>query len=129
MKIGLSLSRCVRDIFQGKVDESEVLVIITRTDINPHNDNHWNEIWEGYTQGGFSHPEWFDMISDNDDVRRLVIRLYDCGKIHQPRQFNAHPPRMPYYWLDCVVPIEDIEELPAVKAAWEHYQIVANLCS
>lgn len=129
MKIGLSLSRCVRDIFQGKVDESEVLVIITRTDINPHNDNHWNEIWEGYTQGGFSHPEWFDMISDNDDVRRLVIRLYDCGKIHQPRQFNAHPPRMPYYWLDCVVPIEDIEELPAVKAAWEHYQILANLCS
>lgn len=129
MKIGLSLSRCVRDIFQGKVDESEVLVIVARTDIDPHNDNHWNAIWEGYTRGGFSHPEWRDMISENDDVRRLVIRLYDCGKIHQPRQFNAHPPRMPYYWLDCVVPIEDIEELPAVKAAWEHYQIVANLCS
>lgn len=129
MKIGLSLSRCVRDIFQGKVDESEVLVIVARTDIDPHNDNHWNAIWEGYTRGGFSHPEWRDMISENDDVRRLVIRLYDCGKIHQPRQFNAHPPRMPYYWLDCVVPIEDIEELPAVKAAWEHYQIIANLCS
>ena len=129
MKIGLSLSRCVRDIFQGKVDESEVLVIVARTDIDPHNDNHWNEIWEGYTRGGFSHPEWRDMISENDDVRRLVIRLYDCGKIHQPRQFEAHPPRLPYYWLDCVVPIEDIEELPAVKAAWEHYQIVANLCS
>ena len=129
MKIGLSLSRCVRDIFQGKVDESEVLVIVARTDIDPHNDNHWNAIWEGYTQGGFSQPEWRDMISDNDDVRRLVIRLYDCGKIHQPRQFNAHPPKMPYYWLDCVVPLEDIEELPAVKAAWEHYQIVANLCS
>ena len=123
------MSRCVRDIFQGKVDESEVLVIVARTDIDPHNDNHWNAIWEGYTRGGFSHPEWRDMISENDDVRRLVIRLYDCGKIHQPRQFNAHPPRMPYYWLDCVVPIEDIEELPAVKAAWEHYQIVANLCS
>ena len=129
MKIGLSLSRCVRDIFQGKVDESEVLVIVARTDIDPHNDNHWNEIWEGYTRGGFSHPEWRDMISENDDVRRLVIRLYDCGKIHQPRQFKAHPPRLPYYWLDCVVPIEDIEELPAVKAAWEHYQILANLCS
>ena len=129
MKVGLSLSRCVRDIFQGKVDESEVLVIVARTDMNPHNDNHWNDIWEGYTRGGLSHPEWRDMISENDDVRRLVVRLYDCGKIHQPRQFGIHSPRLPYYWLDCVVPVEDIEELPAVKAAWEHYQIVANLCS
>lgn len=128
MKIGLSLSRCLRDIYTGKVNEEDVIVIVTRTDFNPHNDNHWIAIWDGYTNGGLSHPEWYDFKDKHDDFRRLAIRLYDCGKIHQPRQFKAHPPRFPYYWLDCVVPIEDIEELPAVKAAWEHYQIVANLC-
>jgi len=56
MKIGLSFSRCMRDIFTGKVNEQEVLVIIARTDFNPHNDNHWNNIWECYTLGGLSHP-------------------------------------------------------------------------
>lgn len=129
MKIGLSLSRCVRDIFLGKVNETEVLVIITRTDFNPHNDNHWNSIWDGYTQGGLSHPEWRDIKDDYNDVRRLVIRLYDCGKIHQPRQFGTNPSRFPYYWLDCILTPEDADEIPAVKEAWEHYKVVANLCS
>jgi hypothetical protein len=129
MKIGLSFSRCLRDIYEGKVDESDVLVIIARTDIDPHNDNHWDAVWDGYLYGGYSKPEWSGYKDCYDDFRRLAIRLYDTGKLHQPRQFGAHPPRMPYYWLDCVVPIEELEELPSVKQAWEHYQMVANLCS
>ena len=129
MKIGLSLSRCMRDIYDGKVDESDVLVIVARTDIDPHNDNDWNTIWEGYTNGGLSYPEWAKYKNCYDDFRRLAIRLYDSGRIHQPRQFNAHPSRLPYYWLDCVVPVDELEELPAVKAAWEQYVAVANLCS
>ena len=129
MKVGLSFSRCIRDIYEGKVDESEVLVIVARTDVDPHNDNHWNDIWEGYTNGGLSYPEWAKHKDCYDDFRRLAIRLYDCGRIHPPRQFNAHPPRLPYYWLDCVVPVDELEQLPAVKQAWEHYQMVANLCS
>ena len=32
MKIGLSYSRCVRDIVEGRVDIDDVLVIIARTD-------------------------------------------------------------------------------------------------
>lgn len=128
MKIGLSFSRCIRDIFDGNVNEEEVLVIVARTDVDPHNDNHWNAIWSGYTQGGWSHPEWYHHSDKYDDFRRLAIRLYDTGKIHQPRQFGQHPPRLPYHWLDCVVPVEEMEELPAVKEAWEHYQIVAGLC-
>lgn len=129
MKIGLSLSRCLRDIYDGKVDESDVLVIITGTDIDPHNDNDWNTIWEGYTNGGLSYPEWAKHKDCYNDFRRLAIRLYDCGRIHQPRQFKAQLPKVPYYWLDCVVPVDELEQLPAVKQAWEHYQMVANLCS
>ena len=125
MKVGLSLSRCMRDIFNGTVDEQDVLVIIARTDFDPHNDNHWTNIWDGYTLGGLSNPEWADFVDDYDDFRRMAIRLYDSGKIHQPRQFKAHPPRMPYYWLDCVVSPE--EHNPAQQKAWDNYKMITGL--
>lgn len=125
MKVGLSLSRCMRDIFNGTVDEQDVLVIIARTDFDPHNDNHWNNIWDGYTLGGLSNPEWADFVDEYDDFRRMAIRLYDGGKIHQPRQFKAHPPRMPYYWLDCVVPQE--YHTPAQQKAWDNYELITGL--
>ena len=129
MKVGLSFSRCLRDIIEGKVDYDDVLVIVSRTILDPYNDNHWNSIWEGYTTGGYSHPEWKDHKDKNDEFRKLAARLYDCGKLHQPRQFKlGNPVRLPYYWLDLVVPVDDLEELPAVKAIWEQYQIVAGLC-
>ena len=125
MKVGLSLSRCMRDIFNGTVDEQDVLVIVARTDFDPHNDNHWNQIWEGYTLGGLSNPEWADFVDDYDNFRRMAIRLYDNGKIHQPRQFKAHPPRLPYYWLECVVPEE--EHNPAQQKAWDNYKLITDL--
>ena len=125
MKIGLSLSRCMRDIFNGTVDEQYVLVIVARTDFDPHNDNHWNQIWNGYTLGGMSHPEWADFVDDYDDFRRMAIRLYDGGKIHQPRQFKAHPPRLPYYWLDTIVSPEDHN--PAQQKAWDNYKMITGL--
>ena len=125
MKIGLSLSRCMRDIYKGTVDEQEVLVIIARTDFDPHNDNHWTNIWDGYTLGGLSNPEWADFADEYDDFRRMAIRLYDGGKIHQPRQFKAHPPRMPYYWLDCMVPPNEMT--PAQQKAWDNYQLITGL--
>ena len=125
MKVGLSFSRCMRDIFTGTVKEEDVLVIIARTDMNPHNDNHWNNIWEGYIYGGLSHPEWKDFADQYDDFRRMAIRLYDAGKIHQPRQFKAPVPRMSYYWLDCVVSPE--EHNPAQKKAWDNYKMITGL--
>ena len=47
MKIGLSYSRCVRDIVDGVVDIDDVLVLITRTDFDPHDDQQWRGIWIG----------------------------------------------------------------------------------
>ena len=129
MKVGLSFSRCVRDLYEEKVKFDDVLVIVSRTNIDPYNDKHWDSVWEGYTRGGYSHPEWADYKSKSDDFRKLAARLYDNGKLHQPRQFKLGTPvRLPYYWLDLVVPVDDLEELPAVKAIWEQYQIVAGLC-
>lgn len=141
MKIGLSYSRCVKDIVDGKVDISEVLVIIARTDFDPHDDEQWANIWAGY--GGAteqnpwvtlhqqlvgSRPEWAG-YEDEELFRKVSIDLYDLGKLHQPRKFGAYANRRPEIWLEAVLPSEELDSNPAVKKAWENFQVVAGLCN
>ena len=138
MKIGLSYSRCVRDIVEGKVDIADVLIIIARTDFDPRDANQWKGIWLGYAGGSTrgsmirafsgSNPEWSSYSDEDEDrFRSVSIELYESGKLHQPRQFGARVQRLPYYWLDAVLPTHDLEQYPAVKKAWEQYQILAGL--
>jgi hypothetical protein len=125
MKVGLSLSRCVRDIVEARVLYEDILCIIARTDFDPHNDNHWNQIWDGYNYGGMSNPEWAGNTEGEEVYRNVVTQLYDSGKIHQPRQFGSHVPRLPYYWLDCVVPADEMN--PSQQKAWDQYQTMCGL--
>jgi len=127
MKIGLSLSRCVRDIVEAKVLYEDVLVIIARTDFDPHNDTQWTQIADGYYYGGLSYPEWADMQEQEQELRNVCIQLYDGGKLHQPRKYGAHPPRLPYYWLDTFAPEEELASNPAAQKAWETYKLISGL--
>jgi hypothetical protein len=138
MKIGLSYSRCVRDIVDGVVDINDVLVIITRTDFDPNIDEQWASIWEGYAGGsapqsmrglfGGSNPEWFGYTDEQEDLFRSVsIELWNTGKFHQPRKFGAHPARRPEIWLEAVLPNSELEQNPAAKAAWTKFQNIAGL--
>ena len=104
MKIGLSYSRCVRDIVDGVVDIADVLVIISRTDFDPHDNEQWQGIWQGYHQrGGWSNPEWGHYAEEDEDrFRSVSIELWESGKLHQPRKFGAHPRRRPEIWLEAV---------------------------
>jgi hypothetical protein len=129
VKIGSSYSRCIRDIIDGKVAMRDVLVIVARTDFDPRDDEQWRSIWEGYgggtNPGGiWSNPEWAG-YNDEDKFREVTLELYNTGKLHQPRQFKAHPPRMQYYWLDCVVSPE--EHNPAQQKAWDNYKMITGL--
>jgi hypothetical protein len=129
MKIGLSYSRCIRDIIDGVVDYRDVLIIISRTDFDPHDDEQWQQIWNGYRQRqGWSNPEWFD-YPDEDEARfrQVSIDLWDEGKLHQPRKFGAHPARRPEIWLEAVLPSSELETNPAAKKAWDKFQVVAGL--
>ena len=138
MKIGLSYSRCVRDIVDGRVNIADVLVLITRTDFDPHNDDQWRGIWIGYgggtdnaySRGFFSHsnPEWAG-YHDEDRFRSVSIELYDSGRMHQPRKFGAKPARRPEIWLETVLPSSELENNPAAKSAWDQFQTVAGLTS
>ena len=139
MKIGLSYSRCVRDIVEGTVDIDDVLVIVARTDFDPRVDEQWKGIWEGYAGGsdarlmpgiffGGSNPEWAGFTdADESRFREVSITLLEQGKLHQPRQFGAHPRRMPQYWLETVLPDSELDRNPAAKSAWEKFQMVAGL--
>jgi len=136
MKIGLSYSRCVRDIVDGTVDIDDVLVIITRTDFDPRDSDQWQGIWQGYAGGsdsnlmrgffGGSNPEWVG-YDDEDLFRSVSIELWETGKLHQPRKFGAHPARRPEIWLEAVLPSEELEKNPAAKIAWDKFQTVAGL--
>lgn len=128
MKIGLSLSRCVRDIVEGRVDINDVLVIIARTNFDPTNEDHWKEIWAGYCGSSpFSNPEWAGL--DHDATRAVVMDLWHRGLIHQPRKFGAMPIRRPEFWLETVMVEKDLENNVAAKAAWEQFQVLAQLCN
>jgi hypothetical protein len=129
MKIGLSYSRCVRDIVDGTVDINDVLVIVARTDFDPHDSEQWQSIWEGYHGASLmSNPEWSDYPSEDEDkFRSVTIELWEQGKFHQPRKFGAHPRRLPYYWLETFAPEEEVAKNPTVQKAWEKYKILAGL--
>jgi hypothetical protein len=129
MKIGLSFSRCIKDIFLGEVDYEDVLIIIARTRFNPNDDQEWEGIWSGYHHGGmWSHPEWNEIPDDKEgELRALACMLYNDGKLHQPRYFGAGVPRRPEIWLETVLPSRELEKNPAAKKAWDHFQVVAGL--
>ena len=136
MKIGLSYSRCIRDIVDGKVDIEDVLVVIARTDFDPHDDKQWSGIWEGYgggTDNGYSrgffsqsNPEWAGYHNE-DQFRNVSIELWERGLLHQPRKFGAHPSRRPEYWLETCLPNSELERNPTAKKAWNQFQIAAGL--
>ena len=126
MKIGLSYSRCVKDIVEGRVDIHDVLVLITRTDFDPRDDTQWQGIWKGYRFG--SNPEWYEYEdADEDRFRSVSIELWETGKFHQPRKFGWNPARRPEIWLETVLPDSEMMNRPAVKDAWDQFQTIAGL--
>lgn len=124
MKIGLSLSRCVRDIVEGRVNIEDVLVLITRTDFDPTVEEQWTNIWNGYNS---HNPEWHGL--EHDDVKDTIMQLWDTGRIHQPRKFGAHPRRRSEYWLETVLPESELKRNPAARDAWDRFQVVAGLAN
>jgi hypothetical protein len=77
MKVGTSLSRCVKDIYEGVVDIDNVLVIVARTDFDPADNKQWTSIWEGYAGGNSlgsmnSNPEWYSIPAEDEQAVRDI---------------------------------------------------------
>jgi hypothetical protein len=124
MKIGLSLSRCVKDITDGVVDPEDVLVLVTGTEFDPTLDDQWDNIWHGYS---FEHSIWGGLRHREDEVRAIVLQLWHDGKIHQPRKFGVQPPGSSYHWREVVLMDEELDQNPAARMAWEKFKMIAEL--
>ena len=125
MKIGLSFSRCVRDIVDGTVDINDVLVLITRTDFDPTDDVQWKSIWDGYH---WLNPEWASYPDEDEQkFRDVSLELWNQGKMHQPRKFGAQPFRRSEFWLETCLPDSELDRNPAAKTAWDQFQVIAGL--
>ena len=138
MYIGLSLGRCLSSIMTGEVSESDVLCIITRTaclDIDSlqnvvreyHSNRRMNAITHHATSGPYDLSEF-----SLDEILDLATRLYDSGKIHQPRlyhhsRYNSIGPYISFdtIWLE-VGPIPHTDNV-AVLDAYSKYKMLATL--
>jgi hypothetical protein len=97
MKIGFSLGRCVRDIVNGEVNIDDVVVVITQTMC--HTSLQLHKVIEQYlTRTGYLKG------LDVNECHYVARRLWDQGKIHQPRCLGADVKGVPEQsiWRDLV---------------------------
>lgn len=133
MKIGTSLGKCVRSILAGEVKEEDVLVIVTNTmcpDLLKLSEV-IDEYYHGY-QYSRGRSAAYDMSAYNlEDAQAIAQRLFESGKLHQPRVTggqvwgNAH--NLTDTWYDIMPsPVTDSE---SVREAWNHYTMIKQLAT
>lgn len=98
MKVGFRFGKCVVDIVNGDVLITDVLVIITNSKFNPNNDKQWAITWNIYKNES---KEWDNGIHE-EVYKYTVRRLFDLGKIHQPKLYGAKPHNYSEPWLELV---------------------------
>lgn len=136
MLIGTSLGGCLKSILAGEVSEEDVLLIIARTEAKTVAGI--VSIAERYCRDGNSYsrsPSKYQF--DNDEttveaVKSLAARLYEQGKIHQPRNYINGTDRYLHHalinaglWVE-VNPI-GVNKHPSVIEAYEKYKILDQL--
>lgn len=130
--IGLSLSQCLLDIYEGRYNPDEVLVITTRTKIEEPTRKIWEEIWFYYCNGtniGFT-GVWSHLDDkDMEGMYRLFRGLYASGKIHQPRNFGStiDTYHIAHSWISLDTTEEKRAKNPMLKKMWDKYQTLALL--
>jgi hypothetical protein len=103
MKIGLSLSFCVRDIAVGKIAIEEVAGIVCGTRCM-HTPETWEEVMEGYAKTAWhKNPEYCVLIAR---------RLRTANKLWEPRQEGCKGPHIGNIgcrvWTEDPLEVEDL---------------------
>ncbi len=119
-KIGFSAGRCIRDILNDDVDYDNVVFIVTGTQSNTKDE--WLNILKVYNEGGE-----FDGDFTEEQIQSMGARLWNDGKIHQPRNFGVYRSRYSLTWMDLVHSKPDRENNPVLKQSWEELQIFEKL--
>ena len=81
--IGLSVSLCIADIVNGRIDEADVEFIVAGTKCE--RPEHWEDVIDAYRQQWWSrHPARAEAI---------LRRFLEEGRIIQPRVIGKRPPK------------------------------------
>ena len=136
MYIGTSLGGCLTSLMNGEVSEDEVMFILTRTNC-PKFEHFINVVGSYHSQGNpyASNPKLYE-LGDHavEKVIELATRLWESGRIHQPRAYIGdryggtyrHPANYGHgLWMQ-VVPTNQSTN-PSVVEAWEKYKILDAL--
>lgn len=124
MLIGTSLGKCVKDILDGTVKEDDVFFIVSNT-MCP-NLERLMDVIDHYYFGPPSRA--YDMSAHSfGDAKAVAQRLYEQGKLHQPRcitdVYRAHA--LKDTWLE-VVPTPTSHN-QSVLDAYGKYRMLATL--
>ena len=133
--IGLSLGGCLRSIMAGEVPEDDVMFIVTRTNA-PKFDDYIKVVETYHAQGNpYAMNSNRYELGDYDlaDVTDLAVRLWNTGRIHQPRVvigdgYGSYRHPVGYgdgLWME-VVPSNQ-NSTPAVIDAYEKYKLLDSL--
>ena len=122
--IGTSLGRCLRSILDGEVSEDQVFLITTGTRSNTMEDFLVliNQYYRSRYSSDYDTSQW-----KYEEVAELGVRLWNNGKIHQPRNFGA----MPFFlagdklWIEIFPP--HLLRQPAAKDLWEKLTVISRL--
>lgn len=134
--IGLSLGGCLQSLLANEVSEDDVMFIVTRT-MAPTFDRYITVV-EGYHAHGNPYSRNSGKYEMGDypveKVTDLATRLWNNGKIHQPRVFVHESGQSTYshpvgygdgLWMQ-VVPT-NTNTTPAVVEAYEKYKMLDSL--
>lgn len=133
MLVGTSLGGCLQSILAGEVSEDDVLCIITRTAAKDiHGIQNVVESYWGRGNSFATNPDNYSKLHEFslDDAKDLAWRLYESGKIHQPRLYNndggfIHAELSRYkLWLEIAPSPNDT---PAVVNAYNQYKMLVEL--
>jgi hypothetical protein len=121
--IGTSLGRCLRSILLGEVSEDQVFLIVTGT--RSHTEKEYLEVIKQYyyeRYGKYDISQW-----THEEVKELATRLWNNGKIHQPRNFNNNPFFLSgdQLWIEIFPP--HLLQKPAAKDLWDKLTVIARL--
>ena len=120
MKIGFSFGRCIRDIVNGEVDYDDVAWIISGTAIR--DSSAAMSVIDDYMH----RPDYLWGL-DEKKCFEIGMKLYEEGKVLQPRLQGVHRHMIPEgaLWADMFP--TNMSNNQAAKSSWDAYRLMIHM--
>lgn len=116
--IGHSVSRCVKEVLSGRVDDDNIKLVIGATRF-PMDAKGIDLIVTGYVREGVWDEE------DREKITQILMNWIETGRLHQPRNFGGHAWRSAHTWSYSLP--EPSNMTPAAQEAWENFLTIDAL--